>query len=228
MRARLVQGGGFTECNADDVLRRLDWAAGQEDINDTGTTVSAASSGEGASDRRNALAASGDEIQEAAGHVGADSDPGRRRDRMLGHLAATRALCVEWGLVAAPESNTSGAKFNTSKARGSGAGKISAPGGWSGWEAFALAVVTSSSVDRLSLCCWAVRPLMSLGRVDATGLSCPGLPRGEVIELLCLILCALRSLERDGAAWVGLAEGSVRLKGDLLVCARVLENWDVR
>ena len=62
-----------------------------------------------------------------------------------------------------------------------------------------------------------------------------------MIELLCLMLCSLRSLEEGsnisgggggggggGTAWYGQAQGSVRLKGDLLVCARVLENWDVR
>ncbi|CAN0392895.1 unnamed protein product, partial [Laminaria digitata] len=180
---------------------------------------------------------------------------GGRRGRMLDHLAATRVLCSEWG-------GGSGGGDRGRGGGGGGSGNSSGGGGgggsWGGWEAFALAVATSSSQDRLPLCCWAVRPLMAQNRLGTTTTttttpigntvireggsgapSCPGLPRGEVIELLCLMLCALRSLEGggdrrggggggSGNAWQGRAQGSARLKGDLLVCARVLENWDVR
>ncbi|CAN0101944.1 unnamed protein product, partial [Hapterophycus canaliculatus] len=175
-----------------------------------------------------------------AGRGGGDGIPcgGGRRRRMLRHLQATRALCDEWGLLVGATSATAAAAasvatpcFSPRSASSGGGG-----GGWSGWEAFGLAVVTSASRDRLPLCCWAVRPLMG-GDANNTddGISsviegrrrspsCPGLPRGEVIELLCLMLCALRSAEGGGAR----ARGTVRLEADLLVCARVLENWDVR
>ncbi|CAM9815047.1 unnamed protein product [Ectocarpus sp. 4 AP-2014] len=184
--------------------------------------------------------------QAGQGNVGGAS---KRQRRMRLHLDAVKVLCEEWGLLGA-----GGACAAASSGGGasSGSGNGGGVGSWSGWEAFGLAIATSASRDRLSLCCWAVRPLMgedaadsSSGGVDGGGEvrgrhrqapSCPGLPRGEVIEILCLMLCALRSLEGSGGGGGGgggdepmaQADGSTRLKADLLVCARVLENWDVR
>ncbi|CAM9340718.1 unnamed protein product, partial [Scytosiphon promiscuus] len=239
VRARLVQGGGFTECAAKDVLERLEWAAELEededevdDLDDSGGANpeeggAAASSGVPGSDHNDG----GEESNGEEGGGGGNDDGipcgGRKRRRMLRHLHATRALCEEWGLLKG--------------AAGTATGPSSSGGGWSGWEAFGLAVATSASRDRLSLCCWVVRPLMGGDTDDRhnmgtdregrqwrqrRGPSCPGLPRGEVIELLCLILCALRSPE--GGSTRGARVGTVRLEADLLVCARVLENWDVR
>lgn len=229
VRARLVRGGGFTECAAQDVLARLEWAAEQEDDEggggapqDGGTAASAMAM----SDDGNRDGSRGDD----------ESGCGRRRRRMLRHLDATKGLCEEWGLLAG-----AGAGAGAFRRAGNGAGAGAGGGSWSGWEAFGLAVATSASRDRLSLCCWAVRPLMGGDGDAAHGVGgdgdsgggkgrkrgaprCPGLPRGEVVELLCLMLCALRSLEVGGHG----GGGFVRLKADLLVCARVLENWDVR
>ncbi|CAM9988488.1 unnamed protein product, partial [Ectocarpus fasciculatus] len=166
---------------------------------------------------------------------------GKRLRRMRRHLDAVKVLCEEWGLLGA-----GGASAAASSGGGASSGSRSPLGSWSGWEAFGLAIATSASRDRLSLCCWAVRPLMGedtaadgSGGDDGSGgvqgrqrqaPSCPGLPRGEVIELLCLMLCALRSMEGGGGGDgpMAQADGSARLKADLLVCARVLENWDVR
>lgn len=205
VRARLVRGGGFTECAAADVLARLEWAAEQEEDEGDGDPLE---------DGPPAVVSAA-----ATGNDGTRDGVGRRR-RMLRHLEATSALCEEWRLLAG-----GGTASRRTRSRGGGGG-----GSWSGWEAFGLAVATSASRDRLSLCCWAVRPLMG-GDAAADGAgrhsgapACPGLPRGEVIELLCLMLCALRSLDSGDRG----GGGSVRLKADLLVCARVLENWDVR
>lgn len=231
VRARLVRGGGFTECAAENLLARLEWAGEQEDDDDDGVGVF----GEDGGTAESAVGTGGGEADAAldggssSGSGGNGSGCGRRR-RMLRHLEATRALCEEWGLLAGVGHAGSG---------GGGGGGSGGGGSWSGWEAFGLAVATSASRDRLSLCCWAVRPLLGVDACDGdsgsrkegrrrSGPLCPGLPRGEVIELLCLMLCALRSLEGEGGGGVGGGGGIVRLKADLLVCARVLENWDVR
>lgn len=271
VRARLVRGGGFTECAAADVLARLEWAAGQADDDaddddevgeglledEAGAAASAGGWGEGGGGGgRGGGAGRG-----AGGEEGRGASGGKRR-RMLRHLDATRVLCREWRLVREGGVASSSRRDASASAtgsggggggRGSGGGHGGRGGGsWSGWEAFALAVATSASRDRLSLCCWAVRPLMGgdsasapstysggVGGKEEEGQrqrrprapppppSCLGLPRGEVIELLCLMLCALRSLGGGGGRRSG-SEGSVRLKADLLVCARVLENWDIR
>ncbi|CAM9279754.1 unnamed protein product, partial [Discosporangium mesarthrocarpum] len=100
-----------------------------------------------------------------------------------------------------------------------------------GWEAAALALVTACSEDRLFLCRSLIQPVLQGGvrgegrqglrsGSGGGGRTCPGLPRGELIELICLTLHVLD--DRAGAA------GALRLKGDLLVCARALENWDIR
>ena len=320
VRGRLMRGVGFTECLAEDVLLRLEWAAAQEaDDNSypnssalssktTATTAEAAAGGEGAVTSRPSLDAAGarrtnpgtddlpaaavvvelrerneDEVEDEAEAL---VHGGGRRGRMLNHLAATRVLCVDWGLLpvagngcaAGGRGGGGGGGRRRRRGRGDGSGDGrgggSGPGSddevgggsWSGWEAFALAVLTSSSQDRLPLCFWAVRPLMGQDHADCSsgssssgsgssggtcmrnghrgiggrrrGPRCPGLPRGEVIELLCLMLCALRSFTGGsntnnsggggGSELHGQARGSLRLTADLLVCARVLENWDVR
>ena len=230
VRARLVRGGGFTECAAEDLLARLEWAAELEDDGDGGdlgegggTVGSAIETGTHGDDVADAT------VDDSSSRRGGDGNGCGRRRRMLRHLEATRALCEEWGLLAGRGH------------AGKGGGGASGSGSWSGWEAFGLAVATSASRDRLSLCCWAVRPLLGADAFDGDsggggkgrrrrGPLCPGLPRGEVIELLCLMLCALRSLEGEegSGGGVGGGGGFVRLKVDVLVCARVLENWDVR
>lgn len=253
VRARLVRGGGFTECTAKDVLQRLEWAAEHEeededDVDDGGVF---ANQGQRGGSAASAVAVPTSDDDDDAGAVreesnsemggegsgnGDDGIPcgGGKRRRMLRHLRATKALCEEWGIPdGAASASSSGAGTAPSCRASCTSGSV---GGWSGWEAFGLAVATSASRDRLSLCCGAVRPLMGGdtkdnhhnsrvkgGQHHCRGPSCPGLPRGEVIELLCLMLCALRSAEGGGAGG-----GAVRLQADLLVCARVLENWDVR
>lgn len=219
VRARLVRGGGFTECAAGDILGRLEWAAEQEEDDEEGGCP-AGGGGTAASSAVPTAADDHDPGGDTGEGAGGGALGGRRR-RILRHLEATRALSEEWGLVVGPGG-------------GGGAGG----GSWSGWEAFGLAVATAASRDRLSLCCWAVRPLMGEDAAPTAAAggggddrqrrrspACPGLPRGEVIELLCLMLRALSSLEGGGARGGG---GFVRLQADLLVCARVLENWDVR
>lgn len=259
VRARLVRGGGFTECRAADILARLEWAVEQEDApttrHDTANRYDDGSVGatlrahDGTDAVTSGVAAAGQDSNQGIPSpppAGQDDEEGeRRRSRMLGHLAAVRVLCSEWGLLQATADEGGGggggtrARGGKGRDDGNGGGRSgrgnsdSAGGNWSGWEALALAIVTSCSQDRLSVCCWAVRPLMGgggsgVGGGRTAGFYCAGLPRGEVIELLCLMLCSLRLLEGGGAAWAGQAEGSVRLKCDLLVCARVLENWDVR
>lgn len=215
VRSRLVSdgGGGFTECNAEGVLRRLEWAAELDE--DDAMVRATADDARGGGD--------GNGVQDVDSGPGYESQA--RRNRVLGHLAATRALCIKWGLVAVD---------GVTKGRGHDSADGSISNGddrsWSGWEALALALVTSSSRDMLTLCCWAVRPLMgsSGGKVlkGKRDFLCPGLPRGEVIELLCVILSALGPLEDNAESILPL--GSTRLKGDLLVCARMLENRDVR
>lgn len=219
VRSRLAGGGGggrFTECDAEGVLRRLEWAAEQDE---DGAMVRVT-----ADDAR----ISGDDggVQEVDSGPGDESQA--RRNRVLGHLAATRALCTEWGLVA----REGAIKGRGHDPAGGSNGSVSSGDGrsWSGWEALALALVTSSSRDMLTLCCWAIRPLMGSsggkGFKGKKAFLCPGLPRGEVIELLCVILSALRRFEENTES--GLPLGSTRLKGDLLMCARILENRDVR
>lgn len=235
VRARLVQGGGFTECAAADLLARLEWAAEQETDDDDDDGGGALEDGGAAASSVEAGNGDGNP-DDGSGSRGDGSGRGRRR-RMLRHLEATRALCEEWRLQA-------GTGHAESSGGGGGGGSGAGGSSWSGWEAFGLAVATSASRDRLSLCCWAVRPLMGGDTTDGgtggdgdgdsgvgkgwqrKGPPCPGLPRGEVIELLCLVLCALRSVAGEGR--VGGGGGVVRLKADLLMCARVLENWDVR
>lgn len=215
VRSKLVSdgGGGFTECDAEGVLRRLEWAA---ELDEDSAMVRAT-----AGDARGG--GYNDGVQEV--DSGPEYESQARRNRVLGHLAATRALCIEWGLVAV-DGVTKGRGHDTAGGSISNGDDRS----WSGWEALALALVTSSSRDMLALCCWAVRPLMgsSGGKVfkGKKVFLCPGLPRGEVIELLCVILSALRPLEDNAESIIPLS--STRLKGDLLVCARMLENRDVR
>lgn len=277
VRGRFVEGGGFAECDAEDVLGRLEWAAEEEapgledddgEAGDEGAFPArgarsdapgrlAVDGGVGEGERGEgrgggeAGGGSGGGARGGGGEGGgrsnelgpvyecenerAESSPRRRKRRILGHLTATRTLCAGmWGLTTAavvPNKATgTGRDAEVSGRRGAATGRSRS---WNGWEALALAAVTSSSEDRLPLCLWAIRPLM--GSDDAIGSEaggrgggrgrgrwCPGLPRGQVVELLCLILCALRSLDE------GRAVGSARLEGDLLACARVLENWDLR
>lgn len=258
VRERFVEGGGFAECDAEDVLGRLEWAAeeeapGLEDDDGEAGDEGAFPAPGARNDAPGRLAVDGG-VGEGGGGGGqgggrsneqgavhewenewAESSPRRRKRRILGHLTATRTLCaggrgLTTAAVVPDKAAGTGRDAEVSGRKGAAAVRRRS---WSGWEALALAAVTSSSEDRLALCLWAIRPLM--GSDDATGSRvggrgggrgrgrwCPGLPRGQVVELLCLILCALRSLDEDRAA------GSARLEGDLLACARVLENWDLR
>ncbi|CAN0566897.1 unnamed protein product, partial [Ectocarpus sp. 12 AP-2014] len=143
VRARLVRGGGFTECTATDVLARLEWAAEQEEddgdgdggvTDEGGAAVSAMATGDNDG---------GGGGQAGQGNVGGT---GKRRRRMRRHLDAVKVLCEEWGLLGA-----GGACAAASSGGGasSGSGNGGGVGSWSGWEAFGLAIATSASRDRL-------------------------------------------------------------------------------
>ncbi|CAN0145928.1 unnamed protein product [Laminaria digitata] len=96
---------------------------------------------------------------------------------------------------------------------------------WDGWKVFALVVALVFSEDRPFLCRWVMQALGETG----------GLPRSQMIELLCRMHQALRPPDRVGtrptrfqtasdvsSEWNG--AGSYQLWADLRVCITAMEG----
>lgn len=239
---------GFERCGGEHVMTRLEGAVRWLDLQAQEEEVGQGDNG----------------VSDGGAHIDGREEQALRAQcrRLQPQLAGVRQLCVEKGLLPTTTRRAASdetALAETSATRAFGVREISAEGAatsavaasaaatsvaaqntryprrtsrehrWDGWTVFALVVALDFSEDRQFLCRWAMQALGETG----------GLPRSQIIELLCKMHQAIRPPDRVKTAptffqtasnvsseWSG--AGSYQLWADLRACIKAMEGSFLR